>query len=187
MEFYKSFKRTVTTINDAISDLSNEIIKEQFRFMPDDVKICKLKREKSRYRNRLQVLIAKYDRHLEKYLKGHLSDLSAKAIRSDFAKKRGSYKTKHNSKYISYIRRAAARKMEFELDEKIFDEILAAECHYCGDSGGTIDRVDSKKGYSIKNVVPCCLKCNLMKNKYTHIDFIKKKKKIHDKQCVYDS
>lgn len=40
------------------------------------------------------------------------------------------------------------------------------------------DRVDNDKGYSIKNVVPCCETCNYMKGDLTESFFINHMKRI---------
>lgn len=43
-----------------------------------------------------------------------------------------------------------------------------------------IDRLNSKIGYNINNCVPCCTKCNIMKNAYTENDFLLQIKKIYE-------
>lgn len=43
-----------------------------------------------------------------------------------------------------------------------------------------IDRIDSNKDYSKNNCVPCCQMCNIMKNKFSKEDFIKKVKLIYN-------
>ena len=60
-----------------------------------------------------------------------------------------------------------------------FMKIVQKECFYCGSVGSKlrkdnienitykfngIDRINSKKGYSIDNVVSCCITCNRAKN-----------------------
>ena len=43
-----------------------------------------------------------------------------------------------------------------------------------------IDRLNSLIGYNINNCVPCCTKCNIMKNAYSENDFLLQIKKIYE-------
>ncbi len=49
-------------------------------------------------------------------------------------------------------------------------EILQHQCDYCGEplneSGHGLDRKNSLGGYTEDNVVPCCVICNRVKNRY---------------------
>lgn len=99
-----------------------------------------------------------------------------------------------NYKYLSYKSRAKYMKVNFNLSREEFKEIIDKNCYYCDGipelhhtkrsynglyiSNG-IDRIDSKKGYILKNAVPCCQKCNVMKNKYPTEEFISHIKKIY--------
>jgi bacterioferritin-associated ferredoxin len=50
-------------------------------------------------------------------------------------------------------------------------------CAYCGlyaKSSITLDRLDSQQGYTMENVVPACLYCNVMKHDLTVDDFLDK-------------
>jgi len=43
-----------------------------------------------------------------------------------------------------------------------------AECHYCSapitlTTGHALDRIDSKQGYTMTNIVVCCSHCNTVK------------------------
>lgn len=74
---------------------------------------------------------------------------------------------------------------EWSLSEEDFRDIIHQPCHYCGsepsidnmwNNGASrkssdeivsingIDRIDSNKGYTIDNCVPCCTLCNRMKS-----------------------
>ncbi len=82
--------------------------------------------------------------------------------------------------YYQYKRSAEKRKYEFALTSEEFDILIVGNCRYCGDSltatrkgqGKTsgdfkytgIDRIDNSVGYTIKNCVSCCWKCNNMKS-----------------------
>lgn len=61
------------------------------------------------------------------------------------------------------IKRARERGLVWELSAADALALLERSCSYCGEEGGTIDRVDSDIGYVVGNVVPCCLDCNMMK------------------------
>ena len=61
-------------------------------------------------------------------------------------------------------------------------EMWQKPCYYCGSIIETVgvDRVDNNKGYTLDNVVPCCSKCNYMKNSNTEKEFLEHVEKIHD-------
>lgn len=85
-----------------------------------------------------------------------------------------------NGQYHQYKKRAKINKFEFDLIEedcKIFYETL---CDYCGGpiKGIGIDRVDPSIGYIKSNIVPCCSKCNYMKNTMTKEEFFNQLIKI---------
>ena len=58
--------------------------------------------------------------------------------------------------------RAAKKGMAFDLREK--DCVDLAPCAYCGGKSTGFDRVDSECGYTRRNTVPACGRCNTMKN-----------------------
>lgn len=73
---------------------------------------------------------------------------------------------------------AAKRGLVFGLSEGEFLEVVSQPCFYCDAApsriiGGRyngaitcsgIDRVDNDVGYTLENCVPCCTKCNSIKN-----------------------
>jgi hypothetical protein len=49
--------------------------------------------------------------------------------------------------------------------------LVSKPCFYCNKplpetSGHSLDRLNNRQGYTFKNVVPCCKRCNLMRNKF---------------------
>lgn len=89
------------------------------------------------------------------------------------------YDSPEQRKYIAYRDNAVdKRKLLFELTQDEYYAIRNNDCTYCGESGGSIDRVDSTKGYILSNCVPCCYRCNMMKQALTVEDFISHVKKI---------
>lgn len=78
------------------------------------------------------------------------------------------------SKRISRIKKSANKRgLKWCLTNSEVEKILSEKCIYCGSNLKMgIDRIDSKKGYLIDNVQPCCFTCNIMKNNLTHMDFI---------------
>jgi len=52
--------------------------------------------------------------------------------------------------------------------------VVCGRCHYCGRNELRLglDRVDSKHGYTIGNIVPCCRQCNIAKNDKSVDEFI---------------
>jgi len=91
-----------------------------------------------------------------------------------------------NRLYSSYSKRAKERNLEWLLSKDNVREITKQNCYYCGieprqygyrkkhENGGFggngsyiyngIDRIDSSKGYTLDNVLPCCGKCNMAKS-----------------------
>ncbi len=87
---------------------------------------------------------------------------------------------------------------EFNMTFEEFDYITNQNCHYCGQEPtfperfknefknrdivlfNGIDRVNSSKGYSLDNCVPCCTKCNIMKLNLDVNDFLNHVKKIYE-------
>lgn len=81
--------------------------------------------------------------------------------------------------YKVYRRNAKNRGLDFNFSFGEFIELWEAPCHYCGGSPRTgIDRVDSKKGYSKENVVPCCRICNWMKSNLSQKEFMEHCRRI---------
>lgn len=79
--------------------------------------------------------------------------------------------------YNRHISHCKGRKIENFLNLQEFTNYLKKDCYYCKDSPSNIckykqntfnfyseyqgiDRVDSNKGYSVDNCVPCCRHCN---------------------------
>lgn len=100
---------------------------------------------------------------------------------------------------IEYKHNAETRAISFDLTLDEFNEIITQPCAYCGTppnvkNGGHlehrkrkdqpdlytlgVDRIDSSKGYTKDNCVPCCTKCNLMKHKYSKEEFLEHVYKI---------
>lgn len=96
------------------------------------------------------------------------------------------------NRYCEYKNNAKRRGINFDLTADQFKEIIAQPCHYCGgfssdydenSRGNGIDRKDSTKGYVIENCVPCCSKCNFVKNTMPYADFIDYIKRIYERVC----
>lgn len=82
----------------------------------------------------------------------------------------------------SYIRAAKKRNIDWQLTDEEFKFFWDKNCYYCGDKilGVGIDRVDSLKGYTLENLVPCCYQCNICKMDYSLEEFKNKIKKIYN-------
>lgn len=104
-----------------------------------------------------------------------------------------------NHIYRSYKSRAANRKQEFLLTTEQFRDIITRNCHYCKieplqefsvykakDSGtflyNGVDRINSKIGYRIDNVVPCCWICNRAKGELSTEEFLAWSKRLYECQ-----
>lgn len=78
-----------------------------------------------------------------------------------------------NRQYSQYISNANARGIYMGLTEEQFAGITSKPCHYCGTTEAIgIDRKDSSKGYTIENSVPCCSRCNFIKNNIPYQEFL---------------
>lgn len=79
-------------------------------------------------------------------------------------------------RYQSLKLRAKKKKIDFSISVEYLDKIMNEPCYYCGIFklglwGMSIDRQDSKDGYTNKNCVSACLICNSKKNIKTLNEF----------------
>ncbi len=81
-----------------------------------------------------------------------------------------------NNLYSVLKSKCKAAQREFTLTLEEFSVLRAQPCYYSGHSlpkfGGGLDRIDSRRGYSIDNVRPCCARCNAMKGEMTEEEFV---------------
>ena len=84
-------------------------------------------------------------------------------------------------KYREAVKSMKKRNLPMELSIGEFSEILHLPCNYCGSKHkiGSVDRIDSLKGYIKSNVQPLCTRCNLMKLTDMPEDFISHIRKIY--------
>ncbi len=87
-----------------------------------------------------------------------------------------------NGRLFSYKRGAEQRGIDWLLTENEFESFWKKPCSYCGDDIETIgiDRIDSSRGYELKNCKPCCSDCNRMKMDLSEKDFLSLIKKINN-------
>lgn len=102
------------------------------------------------------------------------------------------------NKLYTYLKQRSKRYGKIDINYEKFKEISILPCTYCGldysnlakdNAKGNrfhsdiivrfngLDRIDSTKGYTNDNVVPCCKYCNVAKNDLTtkeYRDFIKR-------------
>ena len=95
-----------------------------------------------------------------------------------------------NSRYCEYRYNATKRGFYFKLSIDEFEHLTSLECHYCGgvssnwderSRGNGVDRKNSDIGYDYPNCVPCCSKCNFIKNSMPYDDFITYIKRIAER------
>lgn len=100
------------------------------------------------------------------YLEGEVRELGsavAEAIRDEIPEK---VLARRISSVFGAMR-SHGRKWGYrcEVSKQMAAELITSPCHYCGHShpaGIGIDRVDSRVGYKLGNVVPCCAECNML-------------------------
>lgn len=72
--------------------------------------------------------------------------------------------------------KAKVRNIKITLTFKQFCRLRKKTCRYCDKSlpeaGYGVDRLNNKLGYSVKNSVPCCTKCNKAKMDMSEKDFM---------------
>lgn len=115
----------------------------------------------------------------KKYRQAHREKLQEQ----DTARKARKYKTDAVFLFREYKRGAKKRDIFFGLTPVTFAATASMACYYCGSHEclNGIDRIDSTKGYTEDNIVPCCSMCNYMKQDYTHEEFIEQCKRIAKK------
>jgi len=95
-------------------------------------------------------------------------------------------------------------KLRFDLTKEQFKCLVQMDCFYCGKPPGHtiikfkpnysteaientrftyngVDRVDSNKGYTFENCIPCCGRCNQAKMDLSQSDFFSMIKSIYEK------
>lgn len=105
-----------------------------------------------------------------------------------------------NFLYFQYQQKAKKRNNEFNISFEDFDKMIQQNCYYCGQAPEAhkgdlirlqekepfkrngIDRVDSNKGYTLDNIVPCCTMCNFAKLHYSIDEFSEWLKKLYKYQ-----
>jgi len=99
-----------------------------------------------------------------------------------FRNYRNKWNTKNPQKvrFQSYKGHAKETKREFNLTFTQFIQFWRKSCYYCTSKIKTIglDRVDNNKGYTINNIVSCCIICNKMKQNLSKTRFINHCKRI---------
>lgn len=103
-----------------------------------------------------------------------------------------------NISYNRYKQNAIVRGFTFELTNEEFNRLITSNCHYCNSEPveiqslkrynktgkpiymNGVDRIDSNKGYTIENTVPCCEMCNRMKLNYNIDKFYEHIEKIYN-------
>ena len=100
--------------------------------------------------------------------------------------KRYSFSGCEKELFRNYVNNCKRKKISFNLKLSQIINISSMNCYYCGEPPRNIkwrryfcfiyqgiDRMNNKKGYSIDNVVPCCLSCNSIKgDRLSHQEMI---------------
>ena len=95
----------------------------------------------------------------------------------------------------NYKNNARHKNLEYNLTNEKIINLFQANCYYCGTEPKSIyhsknyngdykyngiDRLNNDQGYIENNVVSCCSKCNYIKNKHNHDDFVAWIKAVND-------
>lgn len=85
-----------------------------------------------------------------------------------------------------YIKRQTEEKrgLPFHITKEQYEEIIYKPCYLCGlrnRHGNGLDRIDNtRREYSIENVLPCCSTCNMMKAHFEKEEFLRGVQKISE-------
>lgn len=100
-----------------------------------------------------------------------------------------------NYLYSNYRSTAKRRNLEFSLSTEEFETLTKGNCYYCDNPPSQIinqmnlngnyiyngiDRIDSSKGYTLDNCVPCCKTCNTAKLIMTQTEFFRWVTKVYN-------
>jgi len=93
-----------------------------------------------------------------------------------------------SGKVIAMKTNAVKRGIPWGITDEQASSYIIEPCTYCNyleldKALNGIDRLDSKKGYSLDNCVACCTHCNLMKGCYDPLTFIRRCKMIGE--CTF--
>ena len=98
--------------------------------------------------------------------------------------------------YSHYRQSARYKDLIFNIPYEKFLELSQQDCHYDASPPSNIckskhnkedfiynglDRIDSSKGYTLDNVVPCCAKCNRAKLDMSPEEFLDWRRRIANK------
>lgn len=98
-----------------------------------------------------------------------------------------------NNLILQYKRHARNRGLVFEIPRDIFIDNLKQNCYYCGLPPSNLkegmrysglDRVNSKLGYVVGNIVPCCKNCNVSKGAMTEAEFLDWIRRVYEHSCA---
>ena len=92
-------------------------------------------------------------------------------------------KNKPKAKFSIYKSGAKKRNIPFLLSFEEFSLFWNKPCYYCNDQieGIGLDRKNSDGPYSVKNVVPCCTRCNYAKRNKNEEEFVSMCIKVAEK------
>jgi len=119
------------------------------------------------------------------YRKNSSFNKNGETLCSSCANKRMSGKNsgvyKHGNPLYSFYRNSAnKRNINFDLSIDDFKNLTPSTCYYCEQPSNGIDRWNSDIGYIKDNCVPCCGKCNWLKNNTPPKEFISLIEKIYN-------
>jgi hypothetical protein len=142
----------------------------------------------------------KYKRLIVQCSCGAIKDVNMQDLTSGRTKTCGEsnkhpyYKDRTVPAFNAYIKKAKrdiqSKGLPFEFTPEEFRNITQQNCFYCNESPSAtrrttktgkmlseyisngVDRLDSSKGYTHENCVPCCAKCNRAKNTMSKDEYI---------------
>jgi len=86
------------------------------------------------------------------------------------------------SVYSDYIGNCRRRNIYWEITREQLAELIKQNCTYCkapprtnrrGVTYNGLDRIDHDRGYTLKNVLPCCGTCNSIRGRHLTVEEMK--------------
>jgi len=82
--------------------------------------------------------------------------------------RRRRYRRSYPATYIVQDSKQADRRhgrLGNDLTKELVEELIRDGCQYCGEKNVrmTLDRIDNRMAHTIENVIPACIRCNLLR------------------------
>jgi len=162
----ESHKKIYATKKKCIATIKKTDKQCSYKALPDDEYCMKHQRVK-----KYNKLVLQNKRICKNWVRGCFNELTIEdkshcvSCRDSKNNNKITKLTIYEEKFNVYRSEANRRKIEWELEKEYAILLFKNDCKYCGINNGLngIDRIDSRKSYTLDNVITCCSICNKMK------------------------